>query len=66
MDRPATNYDQQDPAGQTYTQITNDLLIQVLLELKACRLALTAIACNEKACRPQDFDPVQNPELQNG
>lgn len=57
--------------GVGYIQIgdttkVNDTLLKVLLELKAIRLALTALACEGGKNKPSDFDPFQiaaDPEL---
>ncbi len=46
-------------------QIMNDdLLEQVIVELKAMRLALTALACDGGRALPEDFEPAT--QLQTG
>ena len=40
---------------------TNELLQQILAELRGCRLALTQIAGPN--AQPADFDPSRNPDL---
>lgn len=59
------NLNDQDPPGQTYTQITNDILLQVLAEMKAMRMAMVHIATEGRRAKESDFDPQQNPALQN-
>ena len=39
------------------TTKVNETLLQVLMELRVMRLALTQIACEGGKAKPQDFDP---------
>lgn len=39
------------------TSKVNETLLQILMEMRAMRLALTKLACDGGGANPQDFDP---------
>jgi hypothetical protein len=55
-----------EPTADSYGLVTRDLhgmnlqelVVQVVLELRAQRMILTSLACEDGTCKPSDFDPM--------